>query len=85
MQTIKVKEKKYAASIELENGDVHKIISPSFELLKEFDELRKADDSESIFKAYEKLGLPIAVGRALPMSVLQEIAESIAGKAAEKK
>lgn len=85
MRKIKVKEKKFAAEIEMENGDIHKIISPSFELLKEFEGLRKSEDPESLLKAFEKLGLPLNVGRQLPMSILQEIGDSISGKDAEKK
>lgn len=85
MDTIKVKDEKFAAKIELEDGTIHKIVSPNFEQLKQFDELKRSNESDGLFLAFEKLGLPTEVSKKLPITVLHKISERLMGGGAEKK
>ena len=86
-KVIDVSKFKIAAVIKAEDGKEYKIASPSFKQLEQFEELkRNGDDPAGIFKAFELLGLPIEVGKGLPVAALEEVAKHInpAG-AAEKK
>lgn len=85
MQTIKVKDRKIAASIELENGDVYKVTSPNFDQLQEFQSMKNSENENALFEAFEKLGLPTKIGKQLPISVLNDIAESLLGGNGQKK
>lgn len=84
-KVIDVKSYKIAATLKTEDGKSYDISSPSFSQLEKFEELKKSEDPAGIFKAFEVLGLPVEVGKTIPMGALQKIADMINPKGAEKK
>lgn len=85
MEVIKVKDEKVVAKIELEDGKTYEVMSPNFEQLKSFDDMKRSEDSEALFKAFEKLGLPVEVSKRLPITVLNKISEKLLGDGSKKK
>jgi len=85
---IDVAAEKVAAKVKTEDGKIYEILSPTLEVAKDFEKLLKEGEKlnpEDLLLAYSKIGLPIEVGKKLPMKVLKKIGESLSGDQTGKK
>jgi len=84
---IEVAKAKVIARVKTEDGKLYEIAAPSFEMLKEFEQVARdgESDSDALLKQFAKLGLPAEVGKKLPITVINQIAKRIKGDDLPKK